>query len=158
MYQPVLGKVAAAGEHPLIDFDLTILIQFGLFLLMALVATQWLFKPYLRMREERARGIEGARREAESLSAEADARLAEYEAKLASARARAYDEQRKIRGEATAYHREVTDKARNQAAQALEQAQARVDSQIASARAELMPRADALAGDIASKLLGRKVA
>jgi F-type H+-transporting ATPase subunit b len=157
MHQPALMTLAAEG-HPLIDFDYTVLIQFGIFAVTALVATQWLFKPYLRMREGRAEGIDGARTEAETFSAEADARLADYQAKLAAARSRALDEQRKIRSEAAAHEREVTDKARAQATGALDQAQARVAREAETARAELMPRADAIAADIATKLLGRKVA
>jgi F-type H+-transporting ATPase subunit b len=157
MYQPALLTLGAEG-HPLIDFDYTIFIQFGIFLVTLFVASQWLFKPYLRMREGRAEGIDGARAEAGTFSAEADARLADYEAKLAAARSRALGEQRKIRGEAAAHEREVTDKARAQATAALEQAQARVTRETEAARAELMPRADAIAGDIAAKLLGRKVA
>lgn len=157
MHQPALMTLAAKG-HPLIDFDYTIFIQFGIFLLTAFLASQWLFKPYLRMREGRAEGIDGARKEAETFSAEADARLADYQAKLAAARSRALDEQRTIRAEAAAHEREVTDKARTQASTALEQAQARVSRETEAARAELMPRAEAIAGDIATKLLGRKVA
>lgn len=158
MLQPMLGTIAAGGEHPLIDIDGTVLIQFGLFLLMAFLATQWLFKPYLRMRDERTEGIEGARQEAEAFSAEADAKLADYEAKLAAARSRAHQEQRKTRAEAAEYQREVTDKARQEAAKAIEDAQAKVDADTEAARAELMPKADALATEVVSKLLGRKVA
>lgn len=158
MLQPVLGTALAAAEHPLIDIDGTLLIQLGLFLVMAFLATQWLFKPYLRMRDERAEGIDGARQEAVALSAEADARMADYQDKLAAARARAYEEQRKIRAEGTSYQRELTEKARAESAKAVAEAQAKVEAETAAARADLMPRADALATDIASKLLGRKVA
>lgn len=158
MHSLVLGYVAEGGGHPLIDIDGTILIQLGIFLLTAFLATQWLFKPYLRMRDEREKGVVGARKEADALAAEADARRADYEAKLAAARSRAYEEQRKLRAEATSYHREVTDKARSQSTKAVEDAQARVTSEVAAARADLIPRADALAAEIASKLLGRKVA
>lgn len=158
MYQAVLGTVAAGGEHPLIDVDGTLWIQLGLFLLMGLVVTNWLFKPYLRMREEREKGIDGARKEAETMTSEADSRLADYESKLAAARSRAYDEQRKLRAEATAYQAEVTDKARAEANKAIEESRAKVREQVEAARAELMPQAETLAGQMTAKLLGRKVA
>lgn len=161
MNLPVLitaAAVAAGSEHPLIDLDGTIFIQFGLFLVMAFFATQWLFKPYLRMREERSKGIEGAREEAASLSAEADARMADYESKLAKARAKAHEKQREIRAEAAEHKREVTEKARAEATKAMEEAQAKVAAEAAAARAELMPRAGVLAQEITTKLLGRKVA
>ncbi|MCG8425182.1 MAG: ATP synthase F0 subunit B [Proteobacteria bacterium] len=158
MQKPVLSTLAAGSEHPLIDIDGTMFLQFGLFLIMAVLATQWLFKPYLRMREERRAGIEGARDDAENLAAEAGARKAEYDSRMAAARARAHAEQRTIRSEATAYQREVTDKARSEANQTLASARAKIRKEAEAARAELLPRADNLARDIASKLLSRKVA
>ncbi len=57
MHQPVQTIIAAGGGHPLIDIDGTVLIQFGIFLVMAFFATQWLFKPYMRMRDERREGM-----------------------------------------------------------------------------------------------------
>ena len=158
MDQPVLATVAAGDSHPILDIDLTVLLQFGLFVVLFFVANRLLFQPYLRLRERRQAGIEGARAEAERMSAEADAKLADYEKQLAGARARAHEEQRKIRTEAAAYDREVTDKARTQAAKALEEAQAVVRNQTEAARADLLPRSQMLARSMASRLLGREVA
>src|SRR5690606_32271349 len=126
MTSSVLLSVASAAEHPLIDLDATALLQLGIFVVTALIATQLLFKPYLRMRAEREAGMDGARREADALSAEADAKLADYEAKLAAARGRAADERRKIRADAAEHQRQVTEEARAQATSALESAHARV--------------------------------
>ena len=100
MTQPVLMTLASAAEHSMIDIDSTAFVQFGIFAILALVATRFLFTPYLKMREEREDGMEGARKDAENLSAEADAKLADYEEKLASARARAQIERPNIRAEA----------------------------------------------------------
>jgi F-type H+-transporting ATPase subunit b len=154
----VLRAVAAGGVHPLIDLDGTIFIQFGIFLILAMVATRLLFKPYLKMREERTAGIEGARREAKELESEAETRMADYEKRMSDARARALDEQRKVRAEAALHQREVTEKAREQATKALEESHAKVADETSRARKELLPRADALAQDIVTKLLGREVA
>lgn len=157
MNSPVLLGVAAAAEHPLIDLDSTAFLQLAIFIAMSLLATRFLFRPYLQMRDERAAGMEGARREAEALSAEADAKLADYEAKLAAARSRAASERQKIRTEAAEHQREVTEGARSKATAALEEAHARVLAETESARSQLLPRADALAGDMVARLLGRKV-
>jgi F-type H+-transporting ATPase subunit b len=158
MHPLVLRTVAAGGVHPLIDLDGTVFIQFGLFLIMAFLATQLLFKPYLKMREQRTAGIEGARREAKELESEADARQADYEKRLARARDSALEEQRKLRVEAATHQREVTEKAREQAARMLGEAHAKVAEETSQARKELLPRADALASNIVTKLLGREVA
>jgi F-type H+-transporting ATPase subunit b len=156
MYQPVLIEVASS-EAPLIDLDNTLFVQALVFALMAFLASKWLFKPYLRMREEREEGIEGARDEAERLTAEADARLADYNGKIKDARERAMGEQRKVRAEAAASEQELLDRTREETLAAIEEAKSKLDTEVDSARKELMPKADLLARDMVSKLLGRKV-
>lgn len=158
MAQPMLITLASAAEYPLIDIDSTAFVQFAIFVVMALASTQLLFKPYLRMREERDEGMDGARKQAEALSAEADAKLVDYELKLASARARAQEERRKIRDEAADHLQTITDKARLAAQKAVLSATEKVRTETESARAELLPKADALAGQMVGKLLGREVA
>jgi F-type H+-transporting ATPase subunit b len=146
------------GEAPLIDIDGTAFVQFGIFAITAIVATRFLFRPYLKMRDEREAGMAGARKEAESLSAEADAKLADYEEKLAQARSRAQEERRKIRTEASEHLRKVTEEAREKAQSAIEAADKKVSEETTRAREELLPKADALAADMVGRLLGRKVA
>ena len=150
--------VSLAGGHPLIDIDATVLVQFVLFLVLFVIANRFLFQPYLKLRERRREGIEGARAEADRMTAQADAKLAEYEKQLAVARDRANEQGRKVRLEAAAHEREVTDKARAAAQKAIDEAQATMRKETEAARAQLMPQADALARSIASKLLGREVA
>jgi F-type H+-transporting ATPase subunit b len=150
--------VSLAGGHPLIDIDLTVVVQFVLFLVLFAIANRFLFQPYLQLRDRRKAGIDGARAEAARMTAEADARLADYEKQVAAARERANEQGRKVRLEAAAHEREVTDKARASAQTALNEAQARMRSETEAARAQLMPQAEALARAITSRLLGREVA
>ncbi len=150
--------VSLASGHPLIDIDLTAVVQFVLFLLVYLIANKLLFKPYLALRERRKAGIDGARAEAERMTATADAKLADYQKSLATARERAGEEGRKVRLEAAAHEKDVTDKARTAAQKASDEAQARMRSETETARGQLLPQADALAKSIAAKLLGREVA
>ena len=150
--------VSLAAGHPLIDIDATVIVQFVLFLVLFAIANRFLFQPYLRLRERRKAGIEGARADAERMTAEAEAKLAGYEKQLAVAREGANDEARKIRAEASRIEREETDRARDKAQKALDDAQATVRRETEAARGQLLPQADALARSIASKLLGREVA
>jgi F-type H+-transporting ATPase subunit b len=158
MNHMVLYTVASGGEHPLIDFDLTSLLQLAIFAVLAVIASRTLFRPYLKMRDERSAGIEGARAEADRMSAEADARFADYESQLARARVRADDERGKIRAEAAQHQREITEKARAEAMSTEKAARERIETESRQARDTLMPQAGQMATDIASKLLGRKVA
>lgn len=148
---------AIASGHPLIDVDGTVFVQFGLFLIMYVIANKMLFQPYLALRERRRAGIEGARAEAERMTAEADAKLADYEKSLAAARAKGNEEGRKLRTEASAHEREVTEKARSAAQKAIDEAGAKMRTEVEDARAKLMPEANVLAQKMASKLLGREV-
>ena len=147
-----------ASGPPLIDIDLTVFVQFGLFLLLFVAANKLLFQPYLALRERRKAGIEGAREEAERMTASADAKLADYEKQLAAARSRANDEGRKVRAEASAHEKDVTDKARAEAQKAIDEATAKMKQETEAARLQLLPQASTLARQIASKLLGREVA
>jgi F-type H+-transporting ATPase subunit b len=146
-----------AAEHPLIDIDLTVVLQFVIFAVLFFVLNALLFQPFMRLREARRAGIEGAREEADLMTAEADAKLADYEKSLTAARSRANDEGRKVRAEASAHEKEVTDTARATALAAMTEAQQKVRTETSAAQTELMPQADALARQIASKLLGREV-
>ncbi|MBT8495310.1 MAG: ATP synthase F0 subunit B [Deltaproteobacteria bacterium] len=157
MSTTVLLTVASGAEHPLIDIDYSVVIQLVIFLVTCFVATTMLFKPYLRMREERHAGMEGAREDAVKMSAEADSRLQDYEQKLAAARSRAQDERHKIRSEAAAHLAEVTDSARAEADKATKAARAKVNSETEKARTELLPKAEVLGQQIAARLLGREV-
>jgi F-type H+-transporting ATPase subunit b len=149
---------ALAAAHPLIDIDWTVVVQFGLFLVLFAAGNAWLFQPYLRLRERRKLGIEGARSEAERMAAQADAKLADYEKQLAGARSRANDEGRKVRADGMVHEKQVTDTARAEAQKALDEATTRVRMETEAARLQLLPQARVLAGRIASKLLGREVA
>jgi F-type H+-transporting ATPase subunit b len=150
--------VSLAGGHPLIDVDLTVVVQFVLFLVLFALANRFLFQPYLQLRERRKAGIDGARAEAERMTAQADAKLADYEKQLAAARNRANEEGRKVRAEAAAHEKDVTEKARAEAQKAIDEATAKMRQETDAARLQLLPQANTLARQIASKLLGREVA
>jgi F-type H+-transporting ATPase subunit b len=145
------------AAHPLIDIDLTVVLQFALFLIMFVIGNAFLFQPYLKLRERRKEGIEGARAEAERMSASADAQLADYEKQLGVARTRANEEGRKVRTEATANEKAVTDASRAQAQKAMDEATARMRAETDAARLQLLPQANAIARQMASKLLGREI-
>lgn len=151
-----LSTLAAA--HPIIDIDGTVFVQFILFLVLWFVANRLLFQPYLKLRERRKEGIDGARAEAERTTAQADSKLADYEKQLATARNRANEEGRKVRAEAAANEKATTDTARAAAQKSIDEATAKMRAEAEAARLQLLPQANAIAKQIASKLLGREVA
>lgn len=154
----LLAAAVPAKETPLIDFDLTVLIQLVVFLLTALILSRFLFKPFLAMRAARSEGIEGAREQATRMDDEARAKIADYEVRFAKARTRANDERAKVRAEATNREREITDAARKETEVTLDAARRTLDKDAEGARQALAPRADEIARSIVKKVLGREVA
>src|SRR5215813_13349535 len=75
-------------EHaqPIIDLDNTVLVQFGLFLLMMIILHYALFKPFLRARLEREDRIDGERKRARDMEEAAKTKIADFEGKLEKAK------------------------------------------------------------------------
>ena len=151
---PHQGGVPQAGEQQLLDIDSTVFVMLGLFLLLALILTQWLWKPYLRVREERVRRVEGARAEAERLEAENAGRLARIEAQLTEARKAGHAERARVR----AHEQQIVAEAQAAAHKMLAEASARLDATLAIERARLEVSATTLGREIAEKALGRRLA
>jgi F-type H+-transporting ATPase subunit b len=155
---PDTGGVPQAPEQQLLDLDGTVFIMLGLFLLLALILTQWLWKPYLRVREERVRRVEGARAEAERLEANSAGRLASIEAQLTEARKAGLAERASVRTQALAREQQVVAQAQAAAQKMLAEARAKLDATLAAERARLADSAAALGREIAEKALGRRLA
>src|SRR4051812_38209807 len=85
-FLPNLLVAPQSHEPLLIDLDNTLFVQLGLFLLLVVVLHRFLWKPYLRVREERVTRIDGFREEAARIEADAVARLARTEAQLEEVR------------------------------------------------------------------------
>jgi F-type H+-transporting ATPase subunit b len=152
--------IAAQEEAPppLIDVDGTLFVQFFFFIVMLIVLSRVLFKPYLRMREQRHKGIEGAREEASSMQERAQKTNADYDAGLTKARLRGAEERARLRGEGAIYERQVLGAARDESQKTLEAARTRIASDAGQAREKLTIESTALAKQIANKILGREVA
>jgi F-type H+-transporting ATPase subunit b len=155
---PDQGGVPQAAEQQLLDIDSTVFVMLGLFLLLALILTKWLWRPYLRVREERVRRVEGARVEAERLEAESAARLARIDAQLTEARKASQAERAHSRALALAHEQQIVAQAQTAAHKMLVEARAKLDGTLATERARLTDSAAALGREIAEKALGRRLA
>jgi F-type H+-transporting ATPase subunit b len=153
----VLARVEEASP-PLIDWDWTTVVQLGLFLVMAAILSQALFRPYLKMRADRERGIDGAKKEAVKMGDDSRHIVEEYDRKLADAKRRGNAERDKLRQEGVTHEREVLAKARTQVQTALDAAQKKIVADTATGREQLKAAAGPIAQQVASKILGREVA
>ena len=160
----ILLEAAAAGAAPraaepqLLDIDGTVFLMVGVFLLVLGVLWLLLWRPYLRVRDERVARVEGAREQAVQLDAEAAARLSRVESALAEARRAGEAEAAKLRIEAQAREQRIMAEAQGAARTMLAEARAKLDQTVATEKASLERQTAALARDIAEKALGRRLA
>ena len=143
---------------PLIDVDGTLFVQFALFLILLVILSRVLFRPYWKLRDARHAGIEGAREDAHKMEERARHIVADYEAKLSAARLRGNEERQRLRSEGAVHERQVVGAARDEAHKALTSARGRIDSDAKTARAQLELQSTSLAREIVKKILGREVA
>jgi len=157
MYGALALAVAASDEVPLIDLDHTLWIQLALFLLLMLFLSKAVFGPYLKLKDAREKGIEGARGQAKEMQQGATERGADYEGRLLQAKQRGTDEKARLRAEGAEHEREILGKAREETSRAVEAARAKLQQETAKLRTDMVPRVSELAGAVARKLLGREV-
>src|SRR5882757_7113055 len=151
------GPAPRSPEPQLLDVDGTVFVMLGLFFIVMFLLTRWLWRPYLRVKEERVARVEGYRAEAIRLETEATARLARVEAQLAEARRTGSAQRASARSEAHVREQKIVADAQAAAQQALAQARARLEAAFAAERAKLHTRATVLGTEITEKVLGRPV-
>lgn len=149
---------APESHHPqLIDVDGTILVQFGLFLLLLVALSKLLWKPYLRVREERVSRVDGYREEAARLEADAKDRLLRAEAALAEARRVGSGERAVARAEAQTREQTLLAEAMASAQRTLKDARQRLATTVEAERTKLRGEVALTAREAARKILGREV-
>jgi F-type H+-transporting ATPase subunit b len=158
MFAATLMLVAAEDAPPLIDLDGTVFVQFGLFLVLFIVLSQILWKPFLKLRDERQAGMGGAREQAEEMGAKSRELTDRYDRKVAETKAKATDERNKLRVEAANREREILEAARQKAQAAQGAARKKIAEQSEAAKGKLEVEAAALAKTVAGRVLGREVA
>jgi F-type H+-transporting ATPase subunit b len=153
-----LASAPQAGEAQLLDVDGSVFIMLGIFLVLLLILWQFLWKPYLRVRDERVARTDGARATAAELEREAGARLGRIEAALAEARRQGNAEMAKLRLEAQAKEQQVIAESQQAARKMMAEARAKLDASVAAEKANLKTETDLLGRQIAEKALGRRLA
>ncbi|MBN2574851.1 MAG: hypothetical protein JXP73_09830 [Deltaproteobacteria bacterium] len=159
-----LLQVATAGAAPrsaevqLLDLDATVFVIPAIFLVLLGVLWLLLWRPFLRVRDERVARTDGAREKAARLEAEAAARLLRVENALAEARRAGESETNKLRLEARAREQQIIAEAQAAARETMAEARTKLEATVAAEKAGLQRQTAALANEIAEKALGRRLA
>jgi len=142
----------------MIHIDHTVFIQIILFLVLWFLLNKLLFRPYLRLLEERERRTEGVKHETATLEDEGERLRAQYEERIAQAEQAGSMAKEGILREAREQRQEVLDQAREEAARTLEEVRQEVLAQIQKERELAASEGAAIAQEMANKILGRRVA
>jgi F-type H+-transporting ATPase subunit b len=142
----------------MISLDISIVYQVILFVVLWLILNKVLFQPYLTLLDEREQRTTGAQHDSTDLEHDGARLRAQYEEKIAAAQAAAYADKERILQDARQEREKVLGQARQEAAHVLEQARREIATAVAAEQRLAAAEAATIAGEIASKVLGRKVA
>ena len=148
-------RTASGGVE--VDFDITVLFQVVLFILLLLVLKPVLFDPMLKLFEERERRIEGAKLQARKIDEASAGALSKYDTEMAKARGIANVERDRLRAEGVKSENEILARVRATTATTLEQGRGRIGQEVLTARAALKADVSVLAKELAARVLGREV-
>ncbi len=140
-----------------VDFDLSVLGQVVLFLILMLVLKPVLFEPMLKLFEEREKRIDGVKSDARKTDAESAEAETKYHTELHRVREAANGERDKLRSEAVRTENEILARVRESTTKTLEEGRQKAAGEAAQARTALREQSRVLARDIASRVLGREV-
>lgn len=149
--------LSAGKPAPLVDIDGTIFVQFGLFIILLIILTKFVFRPYLALLKERDQNIDGAREEAGRMSEQAAGDLERYEDQIVKARKEAAAVRSTFREEGEKQGVDLLAEARTKSEARISDAREKIRKSAEATRLALRTGADRIAGEIATKLLGREV-
>ena len=140
----------------MISLDISVLYQIIIFVLLWLILSRVLFRPYLDLLDERERRTAGARHDSSELEREGARLKAEYEEKIAQARAAGTAVKDAIVQQGRHERETLLQQARAEAALTLESARREVQKQLARERGLLATEVAEVARDMVAKVLGRR--
>jgi F-type H+-transporting ATPase subunit b len=141
----------------MIALDSSVVWQILLFLVLWLIVSKVLFRPYMALLEEREQKTTGADDNSYSLEHEAERLRAQYEQGIANAAAAGQVSKEAIVQEARQHREALLSEAREEAARILDRVRLDIQSQLARERELALREANAVAHDMVWKILGRRV-
>jgi F-type H+-transporting ATPase subunit b len=140
-----------------LDINITYILVLALFLVPVVLLNGIVFRPFLKLFEERHEKLEGAVKRAEHMLDQASERARTFESKIQVATQKGIEARNKIRAAAAAEMNARLEKERQTLAKKTEQALVELDKKRREALADVMVESERIAHETASKLLGRGV-
>lgn len=141
----------------MIELDGTLVLQFVNFMILMVVLNALLFKPLRAALKARKETIEGSKAKVQDIDEQVQAQIARYEAQLQEARQHGSQERSALRKTGQQEEVRILGEANRSAAERLQTITAQIQDEANSARQALRGETEALAKEIAGKVLGRAV-
>ncbi|MBI2157786.1 MAG: F0F1 ATP synthase subunit B [Candidatus Rokubacteria bacterium] len=158
---PGLAWAAAEGGHEggggLISLDKSLIVQAVNFIILLVILTKLLYKPFLAKMEERTQAIKKSLDEAQAARAEAARQQEENESRLRAAHAEAAAIRDQALREAADESRRHIEAAQAQSRKMVDDTKAQLDAEVRRAREELRREVADLATAVAEKLVRRSL-
>ncbi|NLW68173.1 MAG: F0F1 ATP synthase subunit B [Bacteriovoracaceae bacterium] len=142
----------------MIELNWTFFVQIFNFLLLMFILNKILYKPILKVLDERDARIVGGQEKAKKLLEESQSILKSYNDKLYSAKIDAMTVKNTSRKQAVDQANMIIEDARRNAETIVLNVQKEMAEEIERVKKELEPELGVMAGTIAQQILGRKVA
>lgn len=142
----------------MISVDWTLGLQFLNFIILLIVLNKLLYRPLQRVMAERRENINGAHDRAKELEGSIEEKMALYQKQLSEAKVLANSERGKLKKAALEEEANILAGAHEKASEQLQTIKSRVADEAEKAGLTLKSEAETLAGQIATKVLGRELA
>ncbi|MCF6178049.1 MAG: ATP synthase F0 subunit B [Geopsychrobacter sp.] len=141
----------------MISLDWTLILQFFNFLVLLLILNKILYRPLQAIMAQRNEKIEGGKARARDLEADIEEKMHSYQQQLNAAKSEAALERAGLRKAAHQQESEITGEAQEKAVARVKSIRGQVEKEASEAAQVLKDGAEAMAGQIASKVLGREL-
>jgi F-type H+-transporting ATPase subunit b len=140
-----------------IKLDWTLFLQFANFMILMAVLNALLFKPLRAALQARREAIESSKAKVHDIDEQVQAQIARYEAQLQEARLQGAQERATLRKAGQEEETRILGAANQTAAEKLQTIKEQIQEEAGSARQALRNETEALAREIAGKVLGRAI-
>ena len=151
------GLAVAAEGGGLINLDKSLIIQAINFLLLLVLLSRLLYRPFLAKLEERSRAIKKSLEEAQAAQAEAERQREEHRRQIQAAYAEAQSIRESALKEAAEEQRRLIEAARAEAGRMVEAARVEIAQDVRRAKQELRGEVADLAVSVAERLIRRSL-
>jgi F-type H+-transporting ATPase subunit b len=142
----------------MISINATLVLQVVHFLVLVYILNRLMFKPILKLVNERTGYMEKSKTEMTELESEAERLKQEYRSLESEARKKASRENLEMKKDGVAQVDAMIDESQEEVASIRRDSEAKIESEFEKARPSLQSEATVLAEEIVERLIGRRVA